>query len=581
VIRNVVTLAVLSSVALSSAACGVRDPEKQRKLVAESLVEIDLSEPPEERTSPFLGDGRPSHFDAIMRTRKLASEPLARGLFLRVGSFGGRFADVDDWAEVIEQFRGKKKPVHCQFDELDNGGYALAAHCDRLSMTPAGLLNLVGLGAQVVHGRNLLDQLGVKAEIFQAGKYKGAAEPFTRDAISPEQRESLETLLADLDQSFRGHLGQRLKGDAAQLQKVIDEGPYTSDSARARGLIDAVAYDDEARAHAKQAANARVLHRPFEVNDKQTLSLSSLVKALSGRSEPAHGGRPRLGVAFLTGEITDGEGRGMQGVGSDPFVKALRRWGDQPEVRAVVLRIESPGGSALASDRMWHAVQRVAKRKPVVVSLGDMAASGGYYIASAGSVIVAAPGSIVGSIGVVGGKVVVEGLADRVGVNVTTLARAAHSAWLSPFAAFSDSERSAFESMLQNTYGRFLTRVAQGRKREVAAIVPAAEGRVMGGARARSLGLVDEVGGLVRAVDLARARAKLPDNAPIETWPGAEDPLTALSSLMETRAARASWSAELEAALPVELRSAGSLIHGLRDAREQALTVLPFSLYVH
>lgn len=569
------------ALALALSACSAREEPKERKLVADSLVEIDLTEPPDEHSAALFGEAKPSHFEALMRMRKFVDDPLARGLFVRLGSFAGHFADVDDWAEAFEAFRASKKPVHCQFDELDNTGYALASHCDRVSMTPAGLLNLVGLAAQVVHGKELLDLVGVKAEIFQAGKFKGAAEPFTRDSLAPETRESLEAMLADLDRSFHAHLGKRTQRDDVAVQKVIDAGPYTSERAKQAGLVDAVAYDDEARMHAKKAANARVVHRPFEPSDKETLSLSDVLRALSGRRERDYDDRPHLGVAFLTGDISDGDGRALEGSGSNPFVKALRRWGDEPDVRAVVLRIESPGGSALASDRMWHAVQRVAKRKPVIVSLGDMAASGGYYVASAGTKIVAAPGSIVGSIGVVGGKMVVEGLTSRLGVHVTSLPRAEHATWLSPFSSFTPSERAAFEGMLQNTYGRFLDRVSIGRKRAVSALLPAAEGRVMGGVRARELGLVDEVGGLARAVTLALDGGKLPGNAPIETWPDASDTLQALSSLMETRGAPSTLSRELESTLPAELLTAGSLVRELGAAKQRPLAVLPFALYVH
>ncbi len=563
---------------LACAGCHAREDGKERKLVAETLLELDLTDPPPERAPALLGEARPTHFDALLRLRRFVKDPLARGVFARLGSFGGHFGDVDDWAEVFEAYRAEHKPVHCQFDELDNAGYALASHCDKVSMTPAGLLNLVGLALQSIHGRELLDLVGVKAELFQAGKYKGAAEPFTRDAPSPEQRESLEALLSDLDASFRAHLAKRRQRDPAALQHVLEQGPYTADRARQAGLVDAIAYDDEARAHAKKAARARLLRRLIETGEKQPLSFGELFRLLGGARERPYAGRPHLGVAFLTGEITDGAGHGFPGAASDPFVKALRRWGDTPDVRAVLLRVESPGGSALASDRMWHAVTRVARRKPVIVSLGDMAASGGYYVASAGSTIVAAPGSIVGSIGVVGGKVVLDGLADRVGVHVTTLSHSTRATWLSAFQPFSADQRQTMEAMLQNTYARFLERVAQGRKRQVSALLPAAEGRVMAGERARKLGLVDEVGGLARAVTLALQRGKLPADAPVETWPDPSDPLETLSSLLDGQGAHRSLSEAFEASLPDELAHTGKLIRSLASAREQALAVLPFAL---
>jgi protease-4 len=563
---------------------GGEDPSKPKKLVAETLIELDLSSDLEERSHPLFGAGRPSHFDGLLRLQKLVKDPLARGLFVRLGSFGGRHADVDDWAQMFDAFRAQKKPVHCHFDELDNGGYALAAHCDRLSMTPAGLLNLVGMGAQLVHGRALLDQIGLQAEIMQVGKYKGAAEPFTRDSPSEELKTSIEGLLTDFDGAFRGHLAQRAQLAGVDPQSLCNQGPYSADRASAAKLIDDIGYDDEARAQAKRASGARLLQRTLQPSEQQSLSLRDVVRAFGGPREREYKGRAHLAVGFLTGEISDGDGRGLDGAASDPFVKMLRRWGDDTDVRAVLLRIESPGGSALASDRMWHAVQRVARRKPVIVSLGDMAASGGYYVASAGTVVIAAKGTIVGSIGVVGGKVVVAGLANRLGVHVTTLSRSERAAWLSPFAPFSPAERGALEGMLQGTYRLFLERVSIGRKRSIEQLLPAAEGRVMGGERAHQLGLVDEVGGFMRAFQLATQRGKLPDSAPLEVWPDEGDPLSVLTSMVgtvSTNAQQRSWAGELEAAMPRELRSAGGLLRGLVRTPERALAVLPFALYVH
>ena len=565
-------------------ACGKPAPEdSDRKLVSDTLLELDLTEAPAEQRTALLGQERPSHFEGLMRLRALTADPLAKGLFVRIGGFGGQFADVDDWAQTLESFRAAKKPVHCHFDEVDNTGYALAAHCDKLSMTPAGMLDLVGLALQAIHGRTLLDTLGVQAELLQVGKYKGAAESFTRAGMSDEQRVSLDTLLTDLDAAFRAHLGKRVP-DPAAVQKLIDGGPYTAEAAQAAGLIDAIAFDDEARAHAKKAAGARIVQRTLAPKEGETLSLSDLTRLLGGRREHDYDGRAHLAVGFLVGDIRDGDTQGVSGASSEPFIRTLRRWGDAPDVRAVVLRIESPGGSALASDRMWHAVQRVARRKPVVVSLGDMAASGGYYIASAGNLVVAAPGSIVGSIGVLGGKVVVSQLAEKVGVSVTSLTRSARSDWLSPFHSFTPAERGALERMLQDTYGRFVARVALGRKRDAASLAAAAEGRVMGGERAKELGLVDEVGGLARAVTLALEQGKLPERAPIEVWPDANDSLAAISSLLGARhvggGATGALSGALREELPGALREAGGLAHTLLHAGDQPLVVLPFALHV-
>ena len=213
--------------------CGKPPPEDERKLVGDTLLELDLTEAPVEHDQTLLGASRPSHYEGLLRVRELVGDPLARGLFVRLGPFGGQFADVDDWAETLESYRTAKKPVHCHFDGLDNAGYALAAHCDQISMTPAGMLELVGLALQAVHGRALLDSLGVKADVLQVGKYKGAAESFTRESMSDAQRES--STLADRSRPRLSCTPRAARARPAALQKLLDAGPYTADAARAAG----------------------------------------------------------------------------------------------------------------------------------------------------------------------------------------------------------------------------------------------------------------------------------------------------------------------------------------------------------
>jgi protease-4 len=573
--------AVLTFVCVSAlAACA--PPEEPSSLpTTETLYELSLLEPMPEQGSEFLGERRPGLAEATGQLRTLLDEPLTKGLFVRLGPHQGHMADVDEWAELFEAFRAKHKPVHCHFESADNAAYALAAHCDRISMTPAGSLDLVGIVAQVVFGKDLLELLGVQADLLQMGKYKGAAEPFTRDSMSDEMRASIDGLLSDLDANFRKHLGRRLTRSDAELGALLDAGPYTATAAATAKLVDALAFDDEARAKAKAAAGARIVRRLFEKREDTQLTLRELLEALSG-PEKKHVSEPHLAVVFLDGEIVDGEREGVERVGGSSFVQAMRRIGDDTDVKAVVLRITSPGGSALASDLMWHAVRRVAKRKPVIVSVGGMAASGGYYVACAGSHIVAEPSSILGSIGVVGGKMVVRGLADKVGVNVETLPRARHAGWLSPFEPFSDEERKLFESLLRDTYDRFLSRVSEGRKKPVADIVPAAEGRVMGGERAKTMGLVDEVGGLGRAFELALKQGKLPKDAPVTVWPSEDNPLRALGQLATGAQGKSPLGslegAALKAPALAHWLTGGALVSVLVGQREPVALTLPFAL---
>ena len=412
--------------------------------------------------------------------------------------------------------------------------------------------------------------------------------PSRSRAISPprELLESINGLLNDLDATLRAHLAHGGQRSPGQVQALIDGGPYTAEAAKAAGLVSALTYDDEARAQAKKKVSAAAV-RGLLREHKESLSLRDVLAALShdDEDEDARSQEPRLAVAYLVGEITDGDRTTRARGASDPFVKAMRRFADDARVRAVVLRIESPGGSALASDRMWHAVRRVAARKPVVVSIGDMAASGGYYVASAGTHILASEGSIVGSIGVVGGKMVLADMADKLGVHVTSLPRAKNAGWLSALEPFTPAERGRLEAMLASTYDLFLNRVSLGRKRSVEQLLPGAEGRVMGGERAKALGLIDELGGLGRALQLARERGKLAKDAKLVSWPDASEPLAALGSLFGVRQL-ASDTAQLRDALATDAAGVAggvvqrALVQALSHGSPQVATTLPFTLIV-
>jgi protease-4 len=568
------TLAALSAGTVS---CSFDDDDEDDALKVATLLELDLRTPLSERGEAFFAESSPSLWSAVSRVRGLADEPLARGLFVRLGSMSGHFADVEEWASAFETLRAQKKPVHCHFDDADNAGYALAAHCDRITMTPSGSLDLVGLAMQAVHGRTLLESMGIQADLLQIGQYKGAAEPFTRDEMSPQLRQNLDGLLTDFDTRFRKHLtdGRKLSADA--VAHAIDVGPHTSQAAQTLKLVDALSYDDEARTKAREAAKAERVKELFPSHEQGSLSFKELIEAFTGEKRKAPKGTPRLALVTLTGEIAVSDRIAPDRAASEPFVRAMRKLSNDDDVKAVVLRIESPGGSALASDRMWHAVRRVAKRKPVIATLGEVAASGGYYIASAATKILATDVSIVGSIGVVGGKIVVKGLADKVGVHVQTLSRGAHAAWLSPLAPFSESERATLETLMRDTYDRFLERVALGRGRTVDALQPAAEGRVMGGARAVALGLVDQVGGLAQAISLAKEAGKLPRDARIEAWPDADDPFRAISSMLGGAAAPDHALSELAREAGVSLKV--PLVSAFEGGPPVA-AVLPFDLRV-
>lgn len=495
------------------------------------LYELRLLSAPEEHAEfAALGPTELSHRELLDSLHKLATDADARGLLLRIGAFGGGWARGADVSAALAEVQRSGKPIHCHFEETDNLGYALLArHCDHIAMAPGGLLNLVGVSVEALYAKDLLDSIGVTAELMQVGRFKGAADALTTNQMPDETRQTLGAIIDRFHASVVQALERRRARDTdaakrlreAEPQALIDEGPFSAGRARALGLVDSLDYDDGARARAKAAAEVDLVELRAQFEQPSPMGLSEVIDALTGARERERPREPHLALVYLTGTIMDGEPTSVRGADAEPFVAAMRRFADDERVRALVLRIDSPGGSAPASDRMWHAVRRVAKRKPVIVSVGDMAASGGYYIASAGTEILARDDSLVGSIGVVGGKVVAADLAERSGVHIERLERGRNAGWPSAVHRFDDAERAAVRALLENTYALFVERVATGRKLPRARVQAAAEGRLLTGAAARDAGLVDAEGGLSEALARASSRAELGDDVPIELWPPA------------------------------------------------------------
>ncbi len=582
---RVLTRVLVLLLSLALVACGGSEAPSEQPVPASEpeARELRLSGLFGESPEHALLGSSTTHHALLERIEALREDKNVRGVLVHLGPLDGAFARASELAAALERLRSAGKPVHCYFEQVDNAGYlVLARGCDRISMAPGGMLDLVGVASEVVYAAELLKTVGLRADLVQIGRYKGAADTFTRDSMPPEVRETTEALIADLHAAVVGAVVQGRRLDAARVQALIDQAPFTASQAREGGLVDDVGFDDEARLHLKQAAKVEEIHRETLEPSKESLSLSDLFDAFNAKGPSSNMTGERIALAYLDGTILTGHEDVAKSANAAPFVKALRRLGDLPDVRAVVLRIDSPGGSALAADAMWHAVRRVAKRKPVIVSIGDLAASGGYYVACAGTRILADDDSIVGSIGVVGGKIVGEDLGTRLGVRSERIGRGQRAGWMSVLHAFSDDERTAFTGLLEDTYERFIDRIVEGRNLPRERILPLAEGRIMSGRRAREGGLVDERGGLTEALALARKLGKLSADSPIEVWPGRQSLLDQIAQLAGSPTAlssngAASWKAA-SAWLPAPLQR--GLLPALITGDDRQLVVLPFAVHV-
>jgi len=528
---------------------------------------------------------------ALERARK---DDDVTGVFVGLGTAELGWARSEELGHLLHQLGKQGKPVVCHADSLTNSStWLLAAGCDRIWLSPAAEVDTVGIAAQMVYLKGALDKLKVQTDFIHMGKYKSAAEPITREGPSEPARISLTETLASIRKAW-------LDGIAASRKKkgirdAMEHGPWSSGEAKDHGLVDAIGYESDAIKDAEKRGKADELTPVFGPQAAgRGLDLAQLIRVLAGADQRS-GGRPHIAVLPADGEITMEPGGMLSrgGISAKAIIKTLRRLEKDDSVKVVVLRIDSPGGSALASDLIWHELIELKKKKPLVVSVGDMAASGGYYMACAATRIVAEPTSIVGSIGVLGGKVALAPALAQFGINSYTFpaskapGAAARSAYESALTPWDDATRERVREQMKRIYGLFLRRVAAGRKMKVAEVQKIAQGRIWTAAQAKSRGLVDDFGGLDRALSVARQLAHLDKRAPV-TVEGASESL--LERLMLGRHADARAVAEavereqarrapLVRLLPRELRPFAASLSPMLSG-EHVLAAMPYAVVI-
>ena len=530
-LRNRVAMAVL---AVCASACDGRPEYKnpnaspgaaKQKGPKNVIVDLSAGVPEVDAPGMFGLPGDPRSFDALVESlRGLRRDGDVKGIFVRLGSVEIGAARAGEIGDALFRFRDKGIPVHCHAESLSNATLMLATRgCARISITPAGEVEAVGLAAQVVYLRKLLvDELKLSVDILQVGKFKGAEEPLTRDGPSDEARASLESVFVDLRKTWLEQIGTG-RASKEGVRAAAEDGPYGPKAAKEKGLIDDIAYADEAlHALEKQSGVDRSVVSFGKGADSKSEDFGQLVRALAG--EGATNGPVALVRASGSISMAGGSGLfgGRSGINERSFDRIITKLAKDDSVKAVVLRIDSPGGSALASDLMWHELMKLRAKKPLVVSVGDMAASGGYYMACTANVIFADPMSIVGSIGVVGGKIAFGPALERFGVHAETFAAnkenkgaGSRAAYMSPLVPWDEATKKRVLDSMTGVYDLFLSRVAEGRKTTVDKVAAVAEGRIFSGTMGKQNGLVDELGGLEAAIAKAKELAALPEDAEV------------------------------------------------------------------
>lgn len=437
--------------------------------------------------------------EALAALEELVAAPRPQGVLLVLDQVGLSLGAAEELRLALERVRGAGKRVVAWIDPSSGPALLAASPAERLLALPESGLELLGLRIRAVFLRDLLERVGVGVQVERTGDYKTAANPLFEQGLTPAHREMLEELGRDLQEQLLGPLARARRMEPAALTALLGEAPIGHRRAREAGLLDGLCYRDELEARAGELLEAG--EEPRTCGPERLLAARARRRWLGQVLRD----RPRVAVLTLRGTIHGAhEGPGIAGPVAIEALEALRR---ARGVEAVVLRIDSPGGSAFASDELWRATTRLAEKKPVVASMGRVAASGGYYLAVAATRIVAQPSTITGSIGVISGKLHLAPLLRKLGVVVEGVDLAPRAGFLDPDRPLTPEERAALAREVERIYGVFLERVCAGRQRPRAEIEPLAGGRVYTGRRALELGLVDALGGVGTAVEQACALA--------------------------------------------------------------------------
>jgi protease-4 len=519
----------------------------------------------------------------LAQFRKAKVDKRISAVMLDIDMSEAGWAKSEEIRGAIQDFRSSGKPVYAYMEMGLNKDYYIATACDKIFVPPPGELFTIGLAADVMFFRGSLDKLGVYPDVYQIGKYKSAGDTFTQKQMTDAHREYINSMLDDLFGRYVEGIAKARNKSVDEVKGLIDNAPYSAAQAKDAGLIDGALYHDDVEKELKKRLG-------YKENDELHIARGSDYKQISQESLGLNKGE-KIAVVYAAGDIVSGKSSfgssGEETIGSDSLVRTINEARDDKGVRAIVLRIDSPGGSGLASDIIWRAVEAAKAKKPVVVSMGDVAASGGYYIACNANKIVAEPSTITGSIGVVGGKPVIKGFYDWIGVSNEYVMRGKNAGMFRETEKFNDSEQAKFREFLNNTYDDFITKVGKGRNKDKDYINSIGQGRVWTGNQGKERGLVDEYGGLDKAIEIAKQLANIPADKSIQRVIMPQPP-TFFEQLMsagnddsDATDAQAKQQAALLSALPEEMRESLRYAQLLdRASKGEAIYLMPFRLRI-
>ncbi|HZR52835.1 MAG TPA: signal peptide peptidase SppA [Streptosporangiaceae bacterium] len=545
----------------------------RQRATAPLILEIDLTDGLAERPVTDLLSGviafrKTRLSDVLDGLKKARDDDRVRAVVAKVGGAQGiGLAKAQEVRDAIASFResGKLTVAWAEtFGEFTHGNlpYYLATAFDKIYLQPSGSVGVTGIAIEQLFLHDALAKAGIDFQSAKRHEYKSAADNLTERGFTGPAREAAERLTESVTEQIAAAIADRRGKTAEQAREILQNGPFLAQQAKAEGLVDELGYRDEVYSDVRRAAGEDA----FLLYIARYARLAAITQRAKRLPRTTH--EDFVALINANGPIKHGRsGRGPMGdgpMGSDTVSAALRAAGEDKNAKAVLLRVNSPGGSYTASDTIWREVNRVRERgKPVIVSMGDVAASGGYFISMAADVIVALPGTLTGSIGVIFGKPVLAQLLDRAGVTTDTVGDTERARMFSATHPFTDDEWARVNGWLDAIYEDFTAKVAQGRGMTAERVHELARGRVWTGADAKEHGLVDELGGIHRAAAIARDRGGLAADAPLRPFPRIS-PLDQLrppesSEARPAAAARLAWGPAWELAARAGLSPYGPL----------------------
>ncbi|MCX7624919.1 MAG: signal peptide peptidase SppA [Candidatus Sumerlaeaceae bacterium] len=501
-----------------------RSDTKTTKPAAALVVTVPIGGELAERAGgiPFFGPRRRSLKDTLELCVRLRDDAAVSTVVLELSALTVGTATVQELRQAVADLRSAGKDVVAVMNDDSQSAYLLASACNEIVMPPSNALLLVGAKVESYFFKKLLEKIGARAEVIHIGQYKAYGEMFTEDDFTTPARENLRAVVDDAYLQLVEAVAAGRRLTSATVEALVDRGPLTAAEALRAGLVDRLAYREEILDEYRLTGRKVVSSEDY-VSDKRSKSdeanLFALFSALSKGTAPARETRfPAVAVVYAVGPIVPGSSDRLdlsdaEEIAADDYLKILDEIEKDNGIKGVILRVNSPGGSAFASDVLFRRIVELGKKKPVIASMGDVAASGGYYLAMAANTIIANPMTITGSIGVVGGKIDLGGTYKKLGISKTTIARGRFATLFSETGGFSSEERAVVEKLMRQTYDEFVAKAAAQRKMTTAALEQLAQGRVYTGVQAQEVHLVDAVGGFATAVkEMKRLLGLQPDD---------------------------------------------------------------------